>query len=92
MVFSCDLYNITLNIWVQFLSNAAYSVTNYGTKNMMGGGGGVLLLLFSPPHFSIRSAGPAYLWSLSLNFFELIDSETFPRVVFAQPSCAGSAR
>ena len=45
MVFSYDLYNITLNIWVQFLSNAAYSVTNYGTKNMMGGGGGGVVVM-----------------------------------------------
>ena len=44
MVFSYDLYNITLNIWLQFPSNAAYSVTNYGTKNMMGGGGVVVMI------------------------------------------------
>ena len=66
IVFSYDLYNITLTFGLQFLSNAAYSVKNYGTKNMVrGGGGGCYSYDLAPPppppHFSIRSAGPENL-------------------------------
>ena len=37
---------------LQFLSNAAYSVKNYGTKNMVGGGGGCCSYDLAPSLFN----------------------------------------
>ena len=52
MIFFYDLYNITLNIWVTVSFKccvAMYSVTNYGTKNMIGEGGGCCCYDLAPP-------------------------------------------
>ena len=50
---------LPLTFWLQFLSNAAYSVKNYGTKNMVGGGGGCCSYDLAPPLFNTLR-GPCF--------------------------------